>query len=77
MRLDRLRVGAVLEPGREADALVRPVRARAEQLRDHAVVVRVTARLLAARSRLLRAEAREARQAHARGQMRGSVTGQP
>jgi hypothetical protein len=77
MRLDRLRIGAALEPGREADALVRPVRARAEQLREQAVVVRVTARLLAARSRLLRTEAREARQAHARVQVRGSVTGRP
>jgi hypothetical protein len=77
MRLDRLRTGAALEPGREADALVRPVRARAEQLREQAAVVRVTARLLAARSRLLRTEAREARQAHASRRTRASVTGQP
>ena len=62
MRLDRLRIGAALEPGPKADALVRPVVARAERLRERASVVRITARLLAAHSRLLRTEAREVRQ---------------
>ena len=61
MRLDRLRIGAALEPGPAADALVRPVCARAEALRERALEVRLAARTLAARSRSLRTQARAAR----------------
>lgn len=61
MRLATLRLATVLEPSVTADQLLRPTVARARALREQALIVRLTARIVRAHTQWTRAAACEAR----------------